>query len=79
MSIEKKRLNLILANGLCVIQAKIRTGAPVMTLFVTDYTHNTRVLFDMEHKRVLSNRDNIELTEKDIENLLAALAPAKAA
>lgn len=80
MSVDsKKRLNLILANGLCVIHAKIRTSAPIVTLFITDYTYNTRILFDMENKVILSNRDNIELTAKDIENLLAALATSKAA
>lgn len=69
----KKRLNLILANGLCVLHAKIRGNIPVATLFITDYTYDTRVLFDIEKKRVLTNRDDIEITAKDIDNLMEAL------
>jgi len=77
MNESKKRLNLVLTNGLCVIHAKVRPGASIITLFVTDYTNNTRILFDLENKRVLTNRDNIELTAKDIENLTAALQQDK--
>lgn len=69
----KKRLNLVLSNGLCVVSAKFRKNTPVVTLFVTDYTADTRIMFDMDQKRILANRDNIELNAKDIENLMAAL------
>jgi hypothetical protein len=69
----KKKLNLILDNGLCIINAKIRESTPLITLFITDYTNNTRVLFDVENKRILANKDNIELTGKDVENILLVL------
>lgn len=73
--IESKRLNLILGNGLCVLHVKFRTNSSLATLFITDYEYSTRVLFDIEQKCILTNRDNIELTAKDIENLLAAMKP----
>lgn len=69
-----KRLNLILSNGLCVLNAKLRKDGGVATLFITDFSTNTRVLFDIEGKRILANRDDIEFTPKDVENLIAALA-----
>lgn len=73
MAAFKKKLNLILTSGLLVVSAKFRDGAPVVTLFVTDYTNNTRVLFDLEHKKILANRDGIEMNGKDIELLMIAL------
>jgi hypothetical protein len=69
----KKRMNLVLSNGFCVLHAKIRDNNPVAILFITDYTYDTRVLFDMEQKRILTNPDNIEITAKDIDNIAAAL------
>jgi hypothetical protein len=69
----KKRLNLVLTNGLLIVNAKIREGSPVITLFVTDYSESTRILFDVEQKRILANRDGIEFSAKDVESLLVAL------
>lgn len=73
----RKTLNLVLASGLNIIHAKVREGTPVVTLFITDYTNDTRVLFDMDQKRILANKDNIDLTAEDIKNLVAALEPKK--
>lgn len=69
----KKRLNLVLESGLCVVQAQIRAGDAIATLFVTDYSSNARVLIDLEKKVILSNNDDIVLTEKDKTNICAAL------
>jgi len=69
----KKRLNLVLTNGLVVVSAKFRKDSPVVVLFVTDFTHDTRILFDLEKKALLANRDNIVLTAKDNEAIIAAL------
>ncbi len=69
----KIKLNLILASGLCVVSAKLRKNSNVATLFITDYTDSTRVLFDLEQKRILANRDGIELTTKDVESLCVVL------
>lgn len=70
---QRKKLNAILSNGLCVVSAKIRKNAPLATLFITDYTYNTRIMLDMDNKVVLANQDNIELTVKDIDNIIALL------
>lgn len=64
-----KRLNLILANGLHVLNAKFKRGTSTAVLFITDYTNNTRVIMDMENGKVLANNHNVELTKKDIEEL----------
>ena len=63
----------MLSSGLIVVSAKIRGGSSIATLFITDYSEDTRVMFDLAEKRILANRDNIELNEKDITNLITAL------
>lgn len=73
----KKRMNVVLASGLCVVSAKLRKDAPLVTLFITDYTDNTRVLLDLEHKRVISNRDDVAFTAKDIDAIAVALGVVK--
>lgn len=73
MSTNSMRLNVVLASGLVVVSAKFRKESPVATLFVTDFTHDTRIMLDLEGKRVLANRDDIALTDKDIEAIMAAL------
>lgn len=70
---QRKRLNVILSNGLCVVSAKLKKNAPLATLFITDYTYNTRIMLDMDNKVVLANQDNIELTAKDIDNIITML------
>ena len=62
-----KRISIALESGLFVLNARIKKGRPVATLFVTDYIDTKRVLFDIENKRVLNN--GIAVTAKDIENL----------
>ena len=72
-----KRLNIVLSNGLCVLSAKLRKGSSLATLFISDFSDNTRVMFDLEHKRLLTNRDNIDLKQSDIDNLMLAIAEKK--
>ncbi len=68
----KKTCNIVLSSGLLVVSAKTREGTPVITLFITDYSDNTRVMFDVEQKCILVNRDDIVLSAQDIEALVAA-------
>lgn len=69
----KKKVNIVLSNGLYIVSAKFRKGTPIITLFATDFINSTRLVLDLEKKSLLANRDNIELNSKDIENILAAL------
>jgi hypothetical protein len=61
------QLNMVLSSGLCVLSAKRREGSSIAVLYITDYNNNTRVVFDIEEKKVISNRDNIDFTKEDVE------------
>lgn len=68
-----RRLNLVLSNGLCVINARVKNNIPIAILFVTDYSDQTRVILDLKEKRILANKFNIEILPKDIDSIIGAL------
>lgn len=68
-----KRLNLPLSNGLCIIGAKIKEGSNIATLFITDFVDSTRVLFDMDEKRLVATKYGIDFPKKDLEVISAAI------
>jgi hypothetical protein len=68
-----KRLNYILASGLCVVSARFKGNTKVAALCITNFAQNTRILFDVESKKVLANKDNIVINAKDVDGLLFAL------
>jgi hypothetical protein len=70
----KKKLNVILSNGLHVVSAKVNQGAALATLFVTDYTNNSRLIFDMESKKILANIDGVDVSAKDMESIFTILS-----
>ena len=61
------QLNLVLSSGLCVLSVKKREGSSIAVLYITDYNNSTRIVFDIEEKKVISNRDNIDFTKDDVE------------
>lgn len=69
-----RRLNLTLSTGLCVLNVKFKKSAPVATAYVTDFNEQARILLDVEGKRLLVNKQNIDIPEKDIQLIFATLA-----
>jgi hypothetical protein len=68
---SNKKINLVLSNGLLVLSGKVNRS--IATLFVTDLVGTTRIVLDLDSKKLLSNRDNVELNSKDIDNLIKEL------
>ena len=69
----KKRLSLMLECQLCVMQIAINKSARVATLFVSDFNESTRVMLDLDSKKIISNRDEIRFTTSDINNIVAEI------
>jgi hypothetical protein len=70
----RKRLNLPLSNGLCITSAKIKHS--IATLSITDFVESTRIVFDIEAKKILASRLGIDIPVKDIEAIAKALSKA---
>jgi hypothetical protein len=68
-----KQLNYILTSGLCVVSARFKGNTKVAALCITNFAQNTRILFDVENKKVLANKDNITINAKDVDGLVAVL------
>lgn len=66
-----KRINYTLKSGLIATSAKLVKGRPIATVFVTDLTHDVRVLLDLEGRRVIHS--TIDLSESDIKELFDAI------
>lgn len=67
------KLNIVLSNGLCVLNAKPRKNSHLWVLFATDFNNETRLMFDMERKTILPNKDRITLATKDVETLITTI------
>lgn len=65
------RKNLTLENGLQVYNLRARQGTSLVTLFITDLENDTRVMIDLESKRVLSG--GIALSSVDFEGVSSLL------
>lgn len=75
MKNNKKHLNLTLSNGFYITHFKFIENNSVVTLFITDYIDNERVLFDLE-KKVMLGSYNFELSEKDRNEITIAVNAA---
>lgn len=71
-----KRLNFMCVGGLYAISAKARAGSSLISVFLTDFKVNTRVIVDMETKKVLANQYDIKLEDKDIATILGKFEAA---
>lgn len=74
MRAKFKQLNYILSNGLYVVNAKFKKNSPLITLFITNFIETTRVVFDATDKKVIANKDGIDIPQKDIDGLMVALS-----
>jgi hypothetical protein len=72
-SSKLNQLIIILSSGLCVLSAKKREGSSIVALYITDYTNSTRVVFDIEEKKIIANRDDVDFTADDIEMLCGSM------
>ena len=70
---DKKRLNITLANGLLITQAKRQGDAYV--LFITDLQNTERVIFDAEGGKLLG-KYGITMTSQDAADIRAAVKKA---
>jgi hypothetical protein len=68
-----KKLNLMLSNGLYAISAKVRTGVPLVPIFLTDFAASLRLVLDMEGGKLLPNKYGVELKEADVKMIVGAL------
>ena len=58
---------------LCVMQIAINKAARVATLFVSDFNDSTRVMLDIDTKKIISNRDDIRFSINDINSIIAEI------
>ena len=67
-----KQIKLVLANGLFVYGARVKTNGLVI-LYLTDHEINSRLFLDVDSKKILYNKHGITLTDGDFKEINKAL------
>lgn len=66
-----KVLNYTFSDGLIVTSVKLKKGTPLAICYVTDLEDTTRIVLDLEGKRLVSTQ--IQVKESDITGLIEAI------
>ena len=69
---KSKPIKLVLSSGLFIYGARIKENKFAI-LYSTDYENNSRIMIDLESKKVLYNKHNVSLSVEDINSILASL------
>jgi hypothetical protein len=63
-------LKLTMADGLFVIDARVRKNNPVMSLLITDFNEECRVFLDGASKTLIANEFDVKINEAGITSIL---------